>query len=159
MSFRCCEILPSLYMHDETRIRMAAHIDDPMAIGVLQDVYNMYNALGNYVSVRVGEQFGPKPSKYLGLLYQKFGSKFIEKPATGYIKEMTKTIGVDKCKPADTPGIRRDMKNEKPEDNQYAGPENHTIFRSGVGKGQFIKQTFPQTAFATKELSKVLHEG
>ena len=76
-------------------------------------------------------------------------------PLSQYIEALLTMYNLDKCRPATTTGNSQ----LKPtvEDEEPLSPEEHSKYRTAVGKLQWLVGIRPDLAYATKELARGLH--
>ena len=147
---------PTLLWNKHSNVKCAVHVDDPLATGDMTTVKNFFTALEDWLTVRMGAAIGAiKPSVYLGCRYWRYGSTFVEGPMEHYMDGIVETAGLETGKPATTPGVKDRSKNA--ESSEYIGPDRHQIYRSVVGKVQFIVPRRPDLMYANKELGWQLH--
>ena len=156
LGFASSNVNPCLFFKASWHVCVGAHIDDPLATGPDAGLEHFFLGLSEYFVVKQGSPFGIKPQVYLGREYIRLApSKLVERPTKGYIERMLEIAGMEKCKPIGTCGEKLDLRLES--DLEYVGEQKHHVYRSVVGKGQFVVRPLCQTGFALKELSRRLH--
>jgi hypothetical protein len=93
--------------------------------------------------------------KFLGRQLTHRGDNLLVSPLKHYIEELLQIYNLDKCKPATTTGNSQ----LKPtvEDEEPLSQEEHSKYRTAVGKLQRLVGTRPDLVYATKELARGLH--
>ena len=156
MGFLSFSGLPTLLRHQEQKVRVAIHVDDPLSTGPGDGVRQMYKSLGTWLVVKIGEAFSPTiPARYLGGQYWRVQDTIIEAAAEGYIDSMVKAGSCEKARRVATPGVSMPKKMSK-EDEALLTKKQHRQFRSIVGKGQFLAPKRPDVLYPLKECSRRL---
>ena len=107
LGFTVSAACPQLLYHPEQHIRMAVHVDDPRAAGHKDKLLALYDALGKWLTVRMGSPIGSHiPTRYLGCDYLRYDTEIIEAPSSGYVDAMAEIVDVSSVRPISTPSVR-----------------------------------------------------
>ena len=157
LGFVQCPAVPTFLRHNESGIRTAIHVDDPLATGKAETVANFYRALEGWLAVRVGGAFNElRATVYLGSRYWRTSAGFVEAPAQGYLEDTAELLGMGSSMPVQTPGVK-DPRNY-PNALQHVGPDRRSTYRAVAGKYQYVVERRADLLFALKECGRHLHE-
>ncbi len=163
MHLRRTKAEPTLYFAEKDNLRLVCHVDDPMACGSAGQLDRLWKEMSQWVLIRVGGVFSETaPVKYLGREYLRVETDgrrgFKVKHPKKYLDSCTDVLGVTGCKALTCPGdntvaveagrVGREL--------TPASRHEHSLFRSGVGKLQFILEERTDLAYPVKRLSQKL---
>lgn len=161
MGFATFPEMPTLFHHGTNETSVVIHIDDPLASSPERHAKIFWSTLGKWLEVKHYESIGgvDMPSVYLGSRLYKDGKSFVEKPRDGYADSMVDIMEnaghkIRESRYISTPGEKLNLSKEGAEDP--LPPDYHTMYRSIVGKGQFILPRRGDPSFALKELGRRL---
>ena len=149
--------MPTAFYHRETDLRTAIHVDDPLTIGEIDTVMRFYDSLKQWLLVRVQDVVGSmKSSIYLGCRYWRLGHCYVEAATEHYFEDAFARIGMTNCKSVVTPGVKRVAPAPDSQEARPLNSEEHSTYRQGVGKLQFIVERRPDLLYPLKEAGRQL---
>ena len=99
LGFEKCPLVPTAFYHQETDLRTAIHVDDPLTIGEVDTVMRFYDSLKQWLLVRVQD--------VLGCWYWRLGHCHVEAATEHYFEDAIAHVGMTNCKSVVTPGVKR----------------------------------------------------
>ena len=138
-------------------LRTAIHVDDPLTIGEVDTVMRFYDSLKQWLLVRVQDVVGSmKSSIYLGCRYWRLGHCYVEAATEHYFEDAFARVGMTNCKSVVTPGVKRAAPAPDSQEARPLSSEEHSTYRQGVGKLQFIVERRPDLLYPLKEAGRQL---
>ena len=157
LGFEKCPLVPTAFYHCEVDLRTAIHVDDPLTVGEVDTVMRFYDSLKQWLLVRVQDVVGSmKSSIYLGCRYWRLGHCFVEAATEHYYEDAIARVGMTNCKSVVTPGVKRGAPAPESREARLLSPEEHSTYRQGVGKLQFIVERRPDLLYPLKEAGRQL---
>ena len=155
LGFEKCPLVPTLFRHLEAGLRLCVHVDDPLATAKPGIAEAFYTKLGEWLVVRKTMPIQAlRSSIYLGARYWRLANGFVEAPLENYLEDTSVLLGVATATSVVTPGVQRKL----PElDMTPLDSQEHSVYRGGVGKYQFILPRRPDLLFPLKECGRQLH--
>ena len=149
--------MPTAFDHGETDLRTAIHVDDPLTIGEVDIVMRFYDSLKQWLLVRVQDVVGSmKSSIYLGCRYWRLGHCYVEAATEHYFEDAFARVGMTNCKSVVTPGVKRAAPAPDSQEARLLNSDEHSTYRQGVGKLQFIVERRPDLLYPLKEAGRQL---
>ena len=157
LGFEKCSLVPTAFYHSETDLRKAIHVDDPLTIGEVDTVIRFYDSLKQWLLVRVQDVVGSmKSSICLGCRYWRLGHCNVEAATEHYFEDAFARVGMTNCKSVVTPGVKRAAPAPDSQEARPLSSEEHSTYRQGVGKLQFIIERRPDVLYPLKEAGRQL---
>ena len=157
MNFRQSTTDACLFINDEKKLYLLLYVDDLLLlVKDHKDKDWFFNELGSHVLLKhTGHLKEGTSLKFLGRQLTHRGDNMLVSPLSQYIEELLSMYNLDKCRPATTTGNSQ----LKPtvEDEEPLSTEEHSKYRTAVGKLQWLVGIRPDLAYATKELARGLH--
>ena len=155
LDFEKCPLVPTLFRHEKAGLKVCIHVDDPLAVAKTGVSEAFYAKLGEWLTVRKTMPIQALNSSiYLGARYWRIANGFVEAPMENYLEDTSVLLGVGTATSVATPGVPRKLHelDMTPLDSQ-----EHSVYRGGVGKYQYILPRRPDLLFASKECGRRLH--
>ena len=134
-------------------MHLLLYVDDLLLLAKTgEDKDWLFNLLGSHVLLKHTGQLKEGTSlKFLGRQRTHRGDNLLVSPLKHYIEELLQIYNLDKCKPATTIG-----NSLKPtvEDEEPLSQEEHSKYRTAVGKLQRLVGIRPDLAYAPKDLAR-----
>ena len=157
LGFKKCPLVPTAFYHQETDLRIVIHVDDPLTIGETDTVMRFYDSLKQWLLARVQDVVASmKSSIYLGCRYWRLGHCYVEVAPEHYFEDAMARVGMTNCKSVVTPGVKRGAPAPNSREARPLSPEEHSTYRQGVGKLQFIVERRPDLLYPLKEAGRQL---
>ena len=116
-----------------------------------------YDSLKQWLLVRVQDVVGSmKSSIYLGCKYWRLGHCYVEAATEHYFEDAFARVGMTNCKSVVTPGVKRVAPAPDSQEARPLNSEEHSTYRQGVGKLQFIVERRPDLLYLLKEAGRQL---
>ena len=147
----CC-----LYCNDKRGILLLLYVDDLLVLTRTEEEADwFYKALSKEVLLKkTGTLEASKTVKFLGRKITHRGDNVLLQPLDNYTYELLRLYNLENCRSLNTTGTNAN----KPtvEDEEPLNPQEHALYRTAVGKLQWLVPLRPDLAFATKELARGL---
>jgi hypothetical protein len=157
MGFRQSATDACLFINDEKKMYLLLYVDDLLLLNkTTEDMKWFFAELGKHVLLKhTGSLTAGTTLKFLGRQLTHRGDNILVQPLAHYIEELLQMYNLDNCRPATTTGNSQ----LKPtvEDEEPLSPEEHSKYRTAVGKLQWLTGIRPDLNYATKELARGLH--
>ena len=146
----------NVYSNMDLQIIILVYVDDLMVVGNLHNIQTLVTEL---VKELLLKQTGDlteddKEVNFLGRLFRRTGDTVTVRCTNRYITDILEEHGLDKCKPATTPGtstLSRMEHYDEPLDSK-----DHSTYRRTVGKLMWLIGLRYDIFYAVKELSRSL---
>jgi len=162
LGFEQSELDPSLYTHPTRDLHLTAHVDDPLAAGSHQDLQWMWTTLEEHMLLRINPILGEDWQQFLGREYRRVETAShvgLEcRTPKDYLQSIfdlcefnsqSKGCAVPGADSAPTPGHVH-------EEITPLNKAEHSLFRSLVGKYQYMLEERCDLAYSVKRLSHKL---
>ena len=154
---------PCLFKHESSHIRVGTHVDDPIGVGPLEQVNQLFQELGQWVLLKVKPPFNKiTPTRYLGREFlvvetESFFGFSCRHPDKYYESCLEVYRNMSNCKSLVVPHRKPPkMEGKIGRDSTPLSIEEHARYRKAVGKFQFLCFERYDIQYPTKECSKSL---
>ena len=156
MGFRQSTTDACLFINDAKKIYLLLYVDDLLTLTKDDtDKDWLFNSLGSHVLLKHTGKLEPTTTlKFLGRQLTHRGDNIMITSPPQYITELLTMYNLDKCRPTTTTG-NSTMK-PTTEDEELLDKEEHSKYRTAVGKLQWLAGIRPDIDYATKELARGL---
>ena len=154
LGFTRCKSDSNLYYHKEMKVYLLLYVDDVLVFGKRKEAQFLFDELAKRVLLRSTGELKPGTSiKFIGRELQHNGDSIDIKPLKNYIDDLLTTFNMSNCKPSTTTGTSTVKEDEAEE---LLNPTEHSLYRVGVGKLQWLCPIRDDLRYACKELARGL---
>ena len=154
---------PQIYKDTKSQAAIVFHVDDPILAASHQQTALVWNRIGKHMLLKAHEAMThDRPIKYLSSQYLKVHAHgrrgFTVRLPQEYIDSIATSIEMINYKPRLVPGRQRSgpTAGRVGQYRRTLGANDHSRYRAGVGKLQFMINEVPEIAYAVKNLSRQL---
>jgi hypothetical protein len=144
------------YASDTEPVYSLVHVDDIIVVGTRSGHTKLRKILGDNFLVEYTGSLNHEGSRleFLGRTMTMIGDEIRMKSSKGYVDGLLQILGLTRANGTDTTGssttkVTLDM-------DDVVSPESHSLYRTCVGKLQFMVPIRPDVAYATTELARDL---
>ena len=151
LGFRRCKTDPNLYCHERGQLYVLAYVDDLLVVGTDEMRKSFMSQLPEEVLLKETGQLVPGTEHtFLGRRLRHNGDSIDVCMSQKYIETILDLYGMKDAKPVATTGTATFTKNVP---DTPLSPEEHSVYRTAVGKLLWLALVRGDVAYATKELS------
>jgi hypothetical protein len=144
------------YDSDENPLYALVHVDDILTVGATKSYESFRKILGENFLVKDVGSLNNELSKigFLGRLLTRTSDEIHVRSSLGYIEGLFDILKPSKANSTETTGSN----STKPalDADTALSPQDHSLYRTGVGKLQFLVPIRPDVAYSVKELARDL---
>ena len=145
---------PNLYVHVQKRVYVLAYVDDLMVFGSRAAIDHFTKELSKDLLLKITGQLSEgNDVSFLGRNIRRTSDSIQLSMKSSYVETMIKTLGLETCKPAATPGVDA---LKKVVDSTPLPSEDHRLYRRVVGQLLWLSSVRMDIMYAVKELSRGL---
>ena len=152
LGFRRCKSDPNLYCHESGKLYVLAYVDDLLVLGTDEMRRDFMSRLSEEVLLKETGQLVPGTEHtFLGRRLRRNGDAIDVCVSQTYIDSILDLYGMKNAKQVATTGSVTVVKNVS---DAPLSPEEHSMYRTAVGKLLWLALIRGDIAYATKELSR-----
>ena len=152
LGFRRCKSDPNLYCHESGKLYVLAYVDDLLVVGTDEMRKDFMSRLSEEVLLKETGQPVPGPEHtFLGRRLRHNGDSIDVCVSQTYIDSILDLYGMKNAKQVATTGS---VTIAKTVSDTPLSPEEHSVYRTAVGKLLWLALIRGDIAYATKELSR-----
>ena len=133
-------------------------MDDLLFFGMSEQLQAQFQRLQTHFLLKQTGSLDDEDSTitFLGRIFKRTSTSILMVNKPGYLDADFEHFGLQRAKAAATPGLVSSRSSDKPE--EYLTLEETSLYRSTIGKLQWLAPLRPDIAFMAKELSRSLQQ-
>ena len=154
---------PQIYNDTKSQAAIVFHVDDPILASARHQTAQVWNRIGKHMLLKAHEVMtADRPIKYLSRQYVKVRAHgrrgFKVRLPQEYFDSISTTMDMIGCGTRAVPGRKKigPTAGQVGQESRVLGAVEHSKYRAGVGKLQFMINEVPEIAYAVKNLSRQL---
>ena len=154
---------PQIYKDTKSQAAIVFHVEDPILASARHQTAQVWNLIGKHMLLKAHEVMtADRPIKYLSRQYVKVRAHgrrgFKVRLPQEYFDSIATTMDMSGCGTRAVPGRKRTgpTAGQVGQESRELGAIEHSKYRAGVGKLQFMINEVPEIAYAVKNLSRQL---